>query len=94
MIDRLHSTGRIHAWARLDVTKAGPFFFGNTIIADGADLRIAVVNWSESELVIEVNNPSDRKIVAPLQTAPGIKDRLPVSELVELPRSSTISSWK
>ena len=83
------------AWARLDITKAGPFFFGNAVRADNPDLRIAIVKWTDKELVLELNNPTDSKVAAAVKTASEIKDRLQGTKSIELaPGSSKVVTWK
>lgn len=83
------------AWARLDITKTGPFFFGNVVRADNPDLRIAIVKWTDKELVLELNNPTNHKMVTTIKTAIEIKDRFQVTKQAKLsPGSSKIVSWK
>ncbi|NQU39393.1 MAG: hypothetical protein HQ523_05525 [Lentisphaerae bacterium] len=73
-----------HGWARLDITRAGGFYAGNTLLSDVPSLRLALVKWTPDALVFEVNNVSDQAVRANVWTSPAISDRLQGCETLEL----------
>ncbi len=63
------------AYARVDVTKAGDFFVGNSIMCDVPNLRIGLLRWTADACVVEVNNPTGNDVDASIWTAAAITDR-------------------
>ena len=61
------------AYARVDVTKPGAFYVGNTILADAPNLRIGLLRWTADTCEVELNNPSTADIATAVWTAPEVK---------------------
>jgi hypothetical protein len=77
------------ARARLDVTQAGPFYIGNTLVADNPRLRLAVLEWTGNSITLEVHNPTDTAIKTVIHTVPQVRDRFQMQREVEIPAGTT-----
>ena len=79
------------AWARLDVTKTGSFFLGNTVKATNKNLKIGIQEWTSKSIVLEVNNPTDAAITATVSTIASGPERMPMSlDVTVKPGSSEV----
>jgi len=58
------------ARARLDVTKTGDFYIGNTIVAGDPALKIGLLRWKADGITLEVNNPTNKPIKTRVETLP------------------------
>ncbi len=74
----------------LRVDKDADFYFGNMLTASNANLYLAFgAEWTKDAVVIEVQNPTDKKITATVQTAV-IPGRIAFKKKVTVPAGGTV----
>lgn len=76
-------------WARLDVTRGGPFYAGNVVMADNPRLRISLLEWSADAISLEVNNPTDAAMSASLRTPAAISGRYALAQTIDVPAGTS-----
>ena len=79
------------AWTRLDVTRGGPFFAGNVVTCTNPALRIGLVDWTNDNITLEINNPTDQPIDATVATAPEVKDHFQTQAPVKVPAGAQVT---
>jgi len=68
------------ARGRLNVLKSTDFYFGNLLTSTDSNLNLAIASeWTETNLIIEVNNPTDHEIKAVIKSPKAIAGRKQVN---------------
>jgi hypothetical protein len=75
---------------KIDIKNGGKFYAGNLIFSDNMDLRLNIVKWDKNEIIIEVNNPTEREIEANIETPDEITDKYKLKEKIIVPSGSSI----
>ena len=76
--------------ARLDVTKGGPFYAGNIIIAEDPRICLSVLEWDAQHIVLEASNPTNGEIEAMIETPPEVRGRYHLQQKVSIPAGSSV----
>src|ERR1035437_9916747 len=71
-------------YAVLDNTSDTPFYAGNTLIASNPNLILAYTYWTATEAGLEVNNPTDKPIMARLTSPDAIQGNCKVDTEVTI----------
>ena len=73
------------------VDRDADFYFGNLLTASDTNLNLAFgAEWTATNAIVEVNNPTARNISATVQSAAAIKGRKAVKERVNVPAGSSV----
>jgi len=76
--------------AKLDVTKGGPFYAGNIIVAGNAEIRLSVLDWMPEHIVLEANNPTRSTVETVVETPAEIKGRYHLRLKVSVPAGRSV----
>jgi len=80
------------AYARLDVTKTGSFYIGNTVLCDAPKLRIGLLRWTSDGCEVELNNPTRADIEATVWTVPQVKGQFSGRTTVKVKAGSSLNA--
>ena len=76
---------------RLDVTKDTRFYFGSLLVASDPNLNLAFASeWTQQGATIEVNNPTEKAIVATVRSAAAIQDRKAIERKLTVAPGATL----
>jgi hypothetical protein len=76
---------------RLDVTKDTRFYFGSLLVASDPNLNLAFASeWTKQGATIEVNNPTEKAIVATVRSAVAIQDRKAIDRKLTVAPGATL----
>ena len=75
---------------KIDLRKSRKFYAGNLIIPDNTKLRLNIINWNKTGILIEVNNPTDKEINALIETSEQIKERYRLKEKITITAGTSI----
>jgi hypothetical protein len=79
------------ALGRINVTADGTFYFGNLVRATKAELHLAfAADWTKDGTVLEVHNPTPKRLTATITSPQAITDRKPITVTVTVPASGTV----
>ncbi len=78
------------AMARLDVTRGGAFYAGNLLMAGETSLGMSILQWNDTGIRFEVNNPTTADIATVVETPEGLVGKYRLKETVTVPAGQSI----
>jgi hypothetical protein len=78
------------AMARLDVTRKGPFYAGNVLMAGEPQVRLSIVQWDGKGIRFEAHNPTTADIGTVVETPEGLAGKYRLKETVAIPAGKSV----